>query len=39
VVPPLSQPRWRGAADTRQGLGQPGHVTHLHERGPFCFSV
>jgi hypothetical protein len=39
VVPPLSQPLSRGAADTRQGLGQACHVTHLHERGPFCFSL
>src|SRR4029078_9020185 len=38
VVPPLSQPLWRGEADTRQGLGQACYVTHLHERGPSCFS-
>jgi hypothetical protein len=38
VVPPLSQPAWRGATDTSQGLGQARHVIHLHKRGPFCFS-
>jgi hypothetical protein len=39
VVPPLSQPPWRGAADARQGPGQACYVTHLHECGPSCFSV
>jgi hypothetical protein len=35
VVPPLSQPLWRGAANTRQGLGQACYVTNLHDRKAF----
>lgn len=34
VVPQLSQPLWRGEANTWQGLSQARYVTHLHERGP-----
>jgi hypothetical protein len=30
VVPPLSQPFWRGAAHTSQALGQAGYIVDVH---------
>jgi hypothetical protein len=33
VVPPRGQPFRRGAAHTRQALGQAGHIVDVHLRG------
>ena len=39
VVPPRGQPFWRGAAHTRQALGQAGYIVDVHLRGLPWFSL